>query len=83
MKTFTPCQGKNACRDNGSVCLTCGRSLEEITWLRDVMDQLVTIAIEFGYSNIDDYAGYVARKLKKSIEYRQQQQEPENHVRSD
>lgn len=27
MKTFTPCQGKTACRDNGETCLVCGRGL--------------------------------------------------------
>ena len=70
---FVPCQGKTACRDNGERCLSCGRSLEEITWLRDLLDQLSSLAIEYGYDNVDEFAAYIAHKLPKMIEYRRQQ----------
>ena len=83
MKTFVPCQGKTACRDNGAYCLTCGRSLEEIAALRELMEQLASLAIEHGYTNVDDYADYIARKLKKSITYRQQQMQEQNLVQFD
>ncbi|MGD2117351.1 MAG: hypothetical protein PVG66_03265 [Chromatiales bacterium] len=83
MKTFVPCQGKTACRDNGEICLTCGRSLVEIARLRDLMDQLATLAIDFEYSNTDDYADYIQRKLAKTIAYRQQQLREQSLVESD
>lgn len=41
--------------------------------LRDLMDQLATLAIDFNYENIDDYAAYVARKLEKTVNYRREQ----------
>jgi hypothetical protein len=37
---FKPYQGKSACQDDGKRCLTCGRTLVEIIWLRELMDQL-------------------------------------------
>lgn len=74
MARFTPCQGKTACRDDGRRCLTCGRTLDEIAWLRDLMDQLAGLAIEHGYENTDEYAAYIARKLQKMIDHRRQEQ---------
>jgi predicted Fe-S protein YdhL (DUF1289 family) len=73
MSQFIPCQGKNACRDDGVRCLTCGRSLDEIINLRKLMDQLVSLAIENNYENIDQYSAYVSRKLEKMINYHVQQ----------
>lgn len=70
MKIFTPCQGKNLCRDDGSRCLSCGRELEEIVWLRDLIDQLASLANEYNYSNIEDYASYIGSKVVKTIQHR-------------
>lgn len=70
MSLFKPCQGKNACRDDGVNCLSCGRSFQEITQLRDLLDQLTTLAIDFHYENIDEYSAYLSRKVKKMINYR-------------
>jgi hypothetical protein len=70
---FTPCQGKTACRDDGERCLTCGRRLEEIVWLRDLLDQMTSLAIEHGYDNIDEFAAYIAYKLPKMVGHRRQQ----------
>ncbi|MEZ5588912.1 MAG: hypothetical protein R3E46_17745 [Sedimenticolaceae bacterium] len=69
---FTPCQGKTACRDDGRRCLTCGRTLEEICWLRDLIDQLASLAVEHSYNNVDDYASYVAQKVRQTVTYRRQ-----------
>ena len=74
MATFTPCQGKNACRDNGVVCLTCGRRLTEIEKLRDLMQELSALAVEYDYENIDEYTDYVARKIAKLVEHKRQEQ---------
>lgn len=70
---FQACHGKTACRDDGVHCLTCGRSLAEITYLRALLDQLTDLALDYDYVNVDDYAAYVARKLSKTIAYRRQQ----------
>ncbi len=73
MANFTPCQGKNACRDNGVTCLTCGRKLTEIESLRELMQKLSELAIDYDYHNVEEYSQYVARKLVKMIEYRRQE----------
>ena len=75
MALFTPCQGKAACRDDGVRCLTCGRSLEEIVWLRDLMGQVAELALEYEYENVEQYTDYLARKVEKMIENRRQEQQ--------
>jgi len=72
MAAFRPCQGKTACRDNGVLCLTCGRKLSEIHSLRELMQQLTDLALNYDYENVEEYAGYVARKLEKMILYHRQ-----------
>jgi predicted Fe-S protein YdhL (DUF1289 family) len=74
MAIFTPCQGKNACRDNGVLCLTCGRKLSEVTKLRELMHELATLAIYHDYDNVDDFTQYIARKVGKMIDYQKQEQ---------
>ncbi len=74
MANFTPCQGKNACRDNGVLCLTCGRKLSEISKLRDLMSGLTDLAIDYNYENVDEYAEYIARKVVKMVEHRRMQE---------
>ncbi len=73
MSQFKPCQGKMACRDDGKDCRTCGRSLQEIVQLRDLIAQLTALAIDYDYENINEYSTYIAQKLEKSIVYHQQQ----------
>lgn len=73
MKQFTPCQGKTACRDDGTRCLTCGRSLDEISRLREALDQLANLALDYDYANSDEYTAYIARKVEKMIDYRRQE----------
>jgi hypothetical protein len=74
MATFTPCQGKNACRDNGVLCLTCGRKLHEVEKLRELLQELSALAIDYNYDNVDDYAEYIARKVAKIIDYQRQEE---------
>ncbi|EGV32242.1 amidohydrolase 2 [Thiorhodococcus drewsii AZ1] len=73
MARFEPCHGKNACRDDGERCLTCGRGLDEIARLRNAIDALATLAIERDYDNSEEFATYVTRKLFKTINYRREQ----------
>lgn len=70
MSQFKPCLGKTACRDDGTRCLTCGRTLEEIMRLRALIEQLTELAIDYDYENVDEFSSYIAHKLNKSIPYR-------------
>ncbi len=72
MVEFKPCQGKTACRDDGERCLTCGRSLDEIAALRELLKSLTELAITYRYQNVDTFSDYIAKKLRKSIEHRRQ-----------
>lgn len=67
---FKPCQGKTACRDDGEVCLTCGRSFAEIERTRSLIDALADLAVQQGYDNIEDFAAYVAGKVVKKVRHR-------------
>lgn len=67
MPLFRPCQGKSACRDDGHRCLVCGRTLDEVRRLRESLERLTALAIDYGYDNIEQYTGYLAWKLAKLI----------------
>ena len=83
MAIFKTCQGKNACRDDGLLCLTCGRKLGEIQTLRELMGQLAELAVNYEYENVDEYAQYVARKLEKMIAYRRQDEATASNAQID
>ena len=70
MTRFNPCKGKNDCRDDGTTCLTCGRSLHEIEETRRLIDALAELAIAQGYENVGEFAAYVARKVESKVDYR-------------
>lgn len=72
MSLFKPCLGKNACRDDGVTCLTCGRSLEEIKRTQDLVAGLTDLATEYGYENHAEFAEYVARRIVKKIEHQRE-----------
>ena len=73
MSRFEPCLGKDACRDDGERCLTCGRPLSEVARLRASLDELASLALDAGYENSEEYVAYVARKLFKTINHRREQ----------
>jgi hypothetical protein len=70
MPTFTPCKGKTACRDDGTSCLTCGRSLSEIEDTRRLIDGLAELAIAQQYENVGEFAAYVASKVENKVNHR-------------
>lgn len=70
MKTFSPCQGKTACRDDGTTCLTCGRSLKEIEDTRRLIDALAELALAQHYENVGEFAAYVASKVESKVNHR-------------
>ena len=69
MAVFKPCQGKTACRDDGVQCMTCGRSLEEIVQLRELMRQLAALAVEHDYQNVEEYTQYLSIKVAKMVDH--------------
>ncbi|HNA80848.1 MAG TPA: hypothetical protein PLL19_14380 [Thiobacillaceae bacterium] len=69
MKTFTPCKGKDFCRDDGVQCFTCGRSVAEIMDTRRLIDELAKLALENDYANVDEFAAYIARKVEKKVRH--------------
>lgn len=70
MLVFNPCKGQTACRDDGERCFTCGRSLAEIEQTRSLIDALAELAVNQGYDNVEDFAGYVADKVVKKVRHR-------------
>ncbi len=61
---FSPCTGK--CTEDGSHCLGCGRTHEEVAEYRVMIKQLVNYAQLKGYENIEEYAQSIA----KSVSYK-------------
>ena len=56
--------------ERGELCITCGRSLDEIARTRRLIDDLAELALRMGYDNVDEFAAYVATKVVKKIHYR-------------
>lgn len=72
MRQFNPCKGKDACRDDGERCLTCGRKLTEVARTVYLMNELSDFVIEQDYDNVDEFAAYIARKLVKKVKHRRE-----------
>ncbi|MBI1284239.1 MAG: hypothetical protein GC183_07865 [Thiobacillus sp.] len=75
MSRFTPCKGKTACRDDGKQCLTCGRSFEEITRTRELIDALAELACIQNYDNVGEFVAYIAGKVEKKVRFRREGKE--------
>jgi len=71
LSSFNPCKGKTACRDDGNLCLTCGRSFTEIEQTRKLIDALAEFVLAQGYDNVNEFAAYVLDKLEKKVRHRQ------------
>jgi len=69
MGRFVPCAGKRACTEGGSHCRGCGRGHGEIERARAAISALTGLALEMGYDNVDDFAGYVAARIIKKVEH--------------
>lgn len=60
---YTPCQ--SLCDKLADVCPGCGRTRHEINTFKEAIQSLVSLAIEMGYENIDEYADSAAAAIKK------------------
>ena len=67
MQTFRPCAGKKVCIENNTHCLACGRKLDTIARTRKLVDELVELALEEDYSNVDEFMDYVSMRVEKKI----------------
>jgi hypothetical protein len=70
MRPFTPCKGQTACRDDGTRCLTCGRSLDELARTRELIDALADFVCAQDYADVDAFSVYVVSKVGKKVRSR-------------
>lgn len=70
MSVFVSCKGLTACRDDGTRCLTCGRSLDEIARTRALIDALAEFVCAQGYDNVEEFSAYVVGKVGKKVRAR-------------
>ena len=66
---FQSCKGKAFCRDDGVTCLTCGRSLEEISRTRALIAMVADAVVELGYDDVETVTAYVGEKAGKSARH--------------
>lgn len=67
MQTFRPCAGKKVCIENATHCLACGRKLNVIARTRNLVDDLVALALEEDYINVDEFMDYVSMRVVKKV----------------
>lgn len=72
-RLFIACKGKTACHETETHCLSCGRSLEEITAIRKLVEEMAIFASKMGYQNSDVFFDYLTNKASKKLIYLQQQ----------
>lgn len=58
---FTPCTGQ--CTEDGSHCLGCGRSHEEIAATRKMVKDQVEFAQQQQYENPEEFIKFIAQKV--------------------
>ena len=64
---FVPCQGGNACTQDGTHCQGCGRSHEEIAATSELANNIAEFAIKMGYENSDEFASFIGFKAAGKI----------------
>lgn len=72
MTHFRPCRDRNACTENGSVCLGCGRTHVEIARVRALVDELTNFVSVMHYDNPDEFMAYLTRKVLKKTKVSEQ-----------
>ncbi len=70
MSRFNPCIGRNACRDDGTRCLACHRSLSEIAKTRDAVERVTACLEEMNYDNPEEFMAYMSSKVMKKLKAR-------------
>lgn len=70
MARFNPCIGRTACRDDGVRCLSCNRTLAEISKTHDVMETVTAFLEEMSYENPEQFLEYLSSKVMKKLKAR-------------
>jgi hypothetical protein len=64
---FNPCIS-GQCTEDGTHCLGCGRSHEEIAETKKLVGALVDFAEKMGYKNHADFAEFISKSLLKKLQ---------------
>ncbi|NOQ63074.1 MAG: DUF1289 domain-containing protein [Methyloprofundus sp.] len=62
---FNPCKGSAFCTEEGTHCQGCGRSHEEISETRSLVNSLVEFVQKQDYDNPEDFAQFISASLLK------------------
>ena len=57
---FSPCNGE--CTEGGAHCEGCGRSREEVSETKALVENLAQYAAKMGYENVNEFTQFVAKK---------------------
>jgi hypothetical protein len=71
---FSPCRGGDFCTQDGTHCQGCGRSHEEIAKTRELIQSMVSYALEMGYDNIEEFTSFLGDKAAKIARKKQLEQ---------
>ncbi len=64
---FNPCiAGK--CTEEGTHCMGCGRSHEEIAETKKMVKALVGFAQKMNYDNIEDFSNFIGQSVLKKLQ---------------
>ena len=62
---FKPCISE--CTRTDEYCNGCGRSLEEITEIKQLVNNMVKFAVKMKYDNPDDFINAISKSLRKKL----------------
>ena len=66
---FKPCTGE--CTKEGTHCVSCERSHEEIAETNKLIYDLITFALKMEYENSDDFINFIARNMNYNLQIAQ------------
>ncbi len=64
---FNPCV-PGECTEDGSHCLGCGRSHQEIAETKQLVKNIVGFVQKQGYENIDEFSKFITENIKKKLQ---------------
>ena len=62
---FRPCVSE--CTRSEKHCNGCGRSIEEITEIKQLVNDMVRFATKMNYENPNDFVDAIAKSLRKKL----------------
>ena len=67
MARFSPCKGRELCRELGVRCITCGRSLDEVARTKLLVDEVFGFIQQMDYENGEEFMDYLRKKIGKKL----------------